>query len=87
MVDMEASEWVGSEGSLADFVEFEVGHFGIGSVFDGGNWFAVDNVISDLAEEDAVGADVFLGAMGGNGFSYEIGRDRALDKDLFWFLF
>lgn len=87
MVDVEAGQWVCGEGSFPDFVKLEVGHFGVGGVFDGGNSFSIDDVISDLAEEDAMGTDVFFGAVGGNGLGYELRGDRAIDENFLWFLF
>ena len=87
MVNMQAGKQVSFEGCLSDFMELQVGHFRIGGVFDGSDWFAIDDIISNLAEEDAVGADVHFGAMGGNRFGNEIRRNRAVDEDFFWFLF
>jgi len=66
VVDVQAGERICFEGGFPDFVEFEVCHFGVSGVFDGSDWFAIDHVISDLAEEDAVGADILFGTMGGD---------------------
>ncbi len=66
MINVEAGQRIGFEGSLSDFVELEVSHFGIRRVLDGGDWFAIDDIISDLAEEDAVGTDILFGAVGGD---------------------
>ena len=87
VVDMETGQRIGFEGSLPDFMELEVGHFGVSGVFDGSDWFAIDHVISNLAEEDAVGTDILFGAMGSNRFGDEVRRDRAVDEDFLWFLF
>lgn len=66
VVDMETVQRIGFEGSLSDFVELEIGHFRVSGVFDGSDWFAVDHIISNLAEENAVGTYVLFGAVGGD---------------------
>ena len=68
-------------------MELEIGHIGIGGVFDGSDWLAIDDIISNLSEEDAVGTNVLFGAVGGDGFGDEVRRDRAVDEDFLWFLF
>ena len=87
MINVEAGQRIGFEGSLSDFVEFEVSHFRVSGVFDSDDRLAIDHVISDLTQEDAVGADILFGAVGGDGFGDEIRRDRAVDEDFLWFLF
>ncbi len=87
VVDVQASERICFEGGFPDFVEFEVCHFGISGILDGNDWFAFDDIISDLAEEDAVGSDILFGTMGGDGFGDEVWGDRAVDEDFFRFLF
>ncbi len=87
MVDMETGQRIGFEGGLSDFVELEIRHFRVSGVFDSDDRLAIDHVISDLTQEDAVGADVLFGAMGGDGFGDEVRRDRAVDEDFLWFLF
>ncbi len=87
MVNMQAGYRICFEGCFSDFVELEVSHLGISGVFDSSDWLPIDHVISDLAEEDAVGTDILFGAMGGDRFGDEIRRDRAIDEDFFWFLF
>ena len=68
-------------------MELEIGHIGIGGVFDGSDWLAIDDIISNLSEEDAVGTNVLFGAVGGDGFGDEVRRDRAVDEDFFRLLF
>ena len=87
MVDMETGQRIGFEGGLSDFVELEIRHFRVSGVFDSDDRLAIDHVISDLTQEDAVGANILFGAVGGDGFGDEIRRDRAVDENFLWFLF
>lgn len=87
MVNMQAGKWIYFEGCFSDFVELEVSHFGVRGVFDGSDWFAINKIISDLAEEDAVGADVLFSAVRGDRLSDEVRRDRAVDEYFFRFPF
>lgn len=87
MVYVQAGKGKCFESSLSDFVELEVSHFGIGGVFDGGDWLTIDDIVSDLTQEDAVGADILFGTVGGDRFGNEIRGDRAVDENFLWFLF
>ena len=76
-----------SKGVFTDFMKFLIGHFPIGGVFNPGDGLAFDDVLSYLAQENAVGTDFRFRAVRCDGASYEVRRDGAIEEDGFGFLF